>query len=89
MKSPYVVKADLSQAERATESHLLKVWWSLIQASAPKSDIKICGNKLYVKGKLYGEADRKGFRLSEPESNTNASVSNVVPSMDTSSNSTF
>ena len=62
IKSPYTVKADLSKEARDTESYLLKIRWSLIQANTPKSDIKIRGNKLYLKGKLYGQADSTGFR---------------------------
>ena len=43
---------NLSRDAHITESHLLKVRWSLIQAKTPKVDIKIRGNKIYVKGQL-------------------------------------
>lgn len=81
VKSPYVIKPDLPRDARVTESHLLKVRWSLIQANTPKSDIKIRGNKIYVKGKLHGLADSTGFRLNEPPSDRNTSSLNT---MDTS-----
>ena len=60
-------KPDLSREARTIESHLLKTRWSLIQANTPKSDIKIRGNKLFVKGKLFGQADVSGFT---PSTNT-------------------
>ena len=58
---PYAVEVDLSEEARDIESHLLKVQWSLIQANTLKSDIKIHGNKLHIKSKLHGQADRTGF----------------------------
>lgn len=82
VKSPYVIKPDLSQDARVTESHLLKARWSLIQAKIPKSDIKIRGNKLYVKGKLHGQADILGFKPIEPSITINTPPSHN--GMDTS-----
>ena len=73
LKSPFVIKPDLSRDARVTESHLLKVRWSLIQDNTPKSDIKIRGNKIYVKGKLHGQADSAGFRPNEPSSTDSTS----------------
>ena len=74
MKSPYIVKADLSKEARDIESHLLNAWWSLIQGNIPKSDIKICGNKIYIKGKLHGHADSTSFRPASALSNPNSSA---------------
>ena len=73
LKSPFVIKPDLSRDARVTKSHLLKVRWSLIQDNTPKSDIKIRGNKIYVKGKLHGQADSAGFRPNEPSSTDSTS----------------
>ena len=73
LKSPFFIKPDLSRDARVTESHLLKVRWSLIQDNTPKSDIKIRGNKIYVKGKLHGQADSAGFRPNEPSSTDSTS----------------
>ena len=82
VKAPFVIKPDLSRDARITESHLLKVRWSLIQAKTPKVDIKIRGNKIYVKGQLHGQADISGFTLNEPPSNISSN------NMDTSSTTT-
>jgi len=82
VKAPFVIKPDLSREARITESHLLKVRWSLIQAKTPKVDIKIRGNKIYVKGQLYGQADSSGFTLIEPPRSTSSN------NMDTSSTTT-
>ena len=85
IKSPYTVKADLSEQARAIESHLLKARWSLIQANIPKIDIKICGNKLYVKDKLHGQADSTGFKPNPVPDNAGTPVSpTITTSMDTS-----
>ena len=51
------------------------VWWSLIQGYIPKSDIKICGNQIYIKGKIHGHADGPGFRPASALSNSNSSAS--------------
>ena len=85
IKSPYVVKADLPKEARDVESHLLKARWSLIQANTPKTDIRIRGNKLYIKGVLHGQADSTGFRptLASTDKNTSASPTTAT-SMDTS-----
>ena len=61
VKSPFVIKPDLSREARTIESHLLKARWSLLQAKIPKSDNKIRGDKLYVEGRLFGQADTTGF----------------------------
>ena len=78
VKSPYVIKPDLSREARTIESHLLKARWSLLQAKTPKSDIKIRGDKLYVKGKLFGQADTTGFTPGSASSNVS-----TVATMDT------
>ena len=84
MKSPYTVKADLSKEARDIELRLLKVWWSLIQDNTPKLDIKIHGNKIYIKGKLHGQADSTGFRPATALSNSNTPASAISStSMDT------
>jgi len=57
VKPPYVIKPDLLREARTVESHLLKAQWSLLQSNTQKSDIKIRGNKLFLKGKLFGQAD--------------------------------
>jgi len=82
LKSPFVIKPDLSREARATESHLLKVRWSLMQKNISKSDIKIRGNKIYVKGKLHGQADSLGFSLNDSSCGGNGSTSHQ--NMDTS-----
>lgn len=74
VKPPYVIKPDLSREARIIESHLLKARWSLLQNNTPKSDVKIRGNKLFVKGKLFGQADINGFT-----SSTNTAAATVVP----------
>ena len=63
IKSPYTVKADLSKQARAIESHLLKARWSLIQANIPKTDIKIRGNKLYVKDNYMAKLTAQDLNL--------------------------
>ena len=78
VKSPYVIKPDLSREVRTIESHLLKARWSLLQAKTPKSDIKIRGDKLYVKGKLFGQADSTGFTPGSASPNVS-----TVATMDT------
>lgn len=85
LKSPFVIKPDLPREARATESHLLKVRWSLMQKNVSKSDIKIRGNKIYVKGRLHGQADSLGFRLNVSSSSSNNSPSKQ--NMDTSTTS--
>ena len=84
MKSPHIVKADLSKEARDIESHLLKVQWSLIQGNIPKLHIKIRGNKIYIKCKLHVQADGTGFRPTSALSNCNSSArANSAISMDT------
>ena len=88
VKPPHVIKADLSKEARAVESHLVKARWSLIQAKTSKSDIKIRGNKLYVNGKVYGQADKSGFTpipTSETfDSTPSTAFPKVTTTMDTS-----
>jgi len=88
LKSPFVIKPDLQREARAAESHLLKMRWSLMQKNIPKSNIKIRGNKIYVKGKLHGQVDNSssGFRLNDSTCSSNNSPSNQ--NMDTSTTST-
>jgi len=78
-----VIKLDLSHEARIVKSHLLKAQWSLLQANTLKSDIKIYGNKLYVKGKLFGQADTTGFTPSSGSS----TVSTAVTPMDSAASS--
>jgi len=75
LKSPFVIKPDLSREARATESHLLNVRWSLMQKNVFKSDIQIRGNKIYVKGKLHGQAESLGFSLNDSSCGSNGSTS--------------
>jgi len=83
IKSPYVIKPDLFCEARTVKSHLLKVHWPLLQTNTLKSDIKIYGNKLYVKGKLFGQADTTGFT----SSSGSPTVSTAVAPMDTAATS--
>ena len=48
------IKPDLSPAERAVESLLMKERWQLIQSGQNKKDVKIYGSKIFLKGNLYG-----------------------------------
>ena len=55
-------KKDLSKEERKCESLLLKERYRLIHSEGlDKQTIRICGNKLYINSKLYGEAKPDGF----------------------------
>ena len=83
MKPPYVIKADLSKEARAVESHLLKARWSLIQAKTSKSDIKIHGNKLYVNGKVYDQADKSGFTPTPTSKTSDSTLSTALPKVTT------
>ena len=83
VKPSYVIKADLSKEARAVESHLLKARWSLIQAKTSKSDIKIRGNKLYVNGKVYGQADKSGFTPTQTSQTSDSTLSTALPKVTT------
>jgi len=55
------IKPDLSPAERAVESLLMKERWQLIQSGQNRKDIKIQGKKILLKGKLFGAVTDSKF----------------------------
>ena len=92
-----VIKPDLTLEERQLESILMKERWGLIQSGQNKKDIKIQGNKLYLKGNIYGNVIDFKFALcsssessgtEEPatEKNTQATSYDQTSVMDTENN---
>lgn len=90
--SSITIKPDMSPAERATESILLKQRWLLIQ-SDNTNRIKIRGSSLFVNGRLHGRVINSQFLthplLSDyvtPLLNTSTSKDNAPISTDTITN---
>ena len=77
LKPPIFIKSDLSPAERATESILLKERWSLIQKGHSRKSIKLNSQRgcLFLNNQLYGKVINSQFQHS---------VQSVVPSTSTS-----
>ena len=74
------IKPDLPPAERAVESLLMKERWQLIQSGQNKKDIKIYGNKLLLKGNLYGTVANSEFVRISPSNAAHQSTSNITTS---------
>ena len=55
LSPPIFIKPDMSLAEHAKESLLLKERWKLIQAGYDCRQIKLSNNSLYVDHQLFGE----------------------------------
>ena len=55
LSPPIFIKPDMSLAERAKESLLLKERWKLIQAGYDRRQIKLSNNSLYVDHQVFGE----------------------------------
>ena len=55
------IKPDLNPEERVCQSILLKTRWSLLQSGFDKSDIKIRGSRINIKGSLYGHVAGSAF----------------------------
>ena len=65
LSPPISIKPDMSLAERAKESLLLKEHWNLIQAGYDRRQIKLSGNSLYVDHQIFGEIIDSNFCRSE------------------------
>ena len=63
VKSPIVVKPDMTRDERIRESTLLKHRWNLIKSGIPKQAIKISRAKIFVNNVEYGAYSQSGFVL--------------------------
>ena len=83
------IKPDLSPAERAVESLLMKERWQLIQSGQNKKDVKIYGSKIFLKGNLYGSVIDSKFVHNSPSNVTHQQEDNTTAShslsMDTES----
>ena len=60
------IEPELSPKERSTRSTLLKERRSLINSDISRSDIRIRGNTIYLKGKKLGYADGPNFFSNHP-----------------------
>ena len=65
LSPPIFIKPDMSLAERAKESLLLKERWKLIQAGYDRRQIKLSNNSLYVDHQLFGEIADSEFCRSD------------------------
>ena len=63
----------MSPTERKCES-MLRERWSLIQSGVPRAVIKICGSRLLVRNKLYGQVSFSGNDLLFSHHNSSNSV---------------
>ena len=77
------IKPDLSPAERAVESLLMKERWQLIQSGQNRKDIKIQGRKILLKGKLFGAVTNSKFLKNVAHPTTADSPTDNSPLMDT------
>ena len=50
-----VIKPDMTQDQKFTQSILLKQRWELIQSGVNRKDVKISHSNIYVKGSKYGQ----------------------------------
>ena len=77
LKPPLFIKPDLSPAERATESILLKERWSLIQLGHSRKSIKINSQRgcIYLNNKMHGSVINSQFQCSIQSSPSSTSVS--------------
>ena len=64
LRSPVVIKPDLTPEQRSQEAALLKQRWRLIQSGTPKKSIKIRGNKLLLNNRVHGQVVNSEYCVS-------------------------
>jgi len=81
LASPILIKPDLSPAERAVESILLKERWSLIQNGHPRKSIKLNSQRgcIYLNNQLYGKVINSQFQRSNYSTPTSESTATSIP----------
>ena len=60
---PYVLKPDMSLAQRIRDSVILKERWKLIQSGIERKNIKIKNDCLYVNNQLHGRTVNQTFQI--------------------------
>ena len=58
-----ILKPDLSQQERFTESLLMKERWKLIQSGHDRKVIKIRNSSIFVNGRLHGRVSNNSLQI--------------------------
>lgn len=75
LSQPFIVKPDMSAAQRVRESILLKERWSLLQSGTNRKSIKIRNSSIYVNNILHGTVDSSNTFQCEHEHLTDSNVS--------------
>ena len=69
----------MSQAERFTESLLLKERWRLIQSGTNRKSIRIQSTNIYVDDKLHGRVHNSLFELATTPPSPRLLLNQIVP----------